>query len=178
MLRLAPSKVEANTPYVLPGTFTPEKKRKARVAMLTGCAQPVLDADINLATIELLNRLGTEVVLPENEACCGSLVHHMGRENQALDAARHMVGVWTKEIENGGLDAIIITTSGCGTTIKDYGHMLRNDPAWAEKAAAVSALTKDVTEYLATQKCPNPATSRNLQSPIMPPVPCSTGKRF
>ncbi len=161
MIRLAPSRVDKKTAHVLPGSFAPATKRKARVAMLTGCAQPVLDAEINKATIELLNRIGTEVVLPENEACCGSLVHHMGREDQALDAARHMVGVWTKEIENGGLDAIIITTSGCGTTIKDYGHMLKDDSEWAAKAAKVSEITKDITEYLATQKLPKPTNKQD-----------------
>lgn len=164
MLRLAPSKVDAPTKFVKPGNFAAatEKPKQGRVAMLTGCAQPVLDAEINKATIELFNRIGVDVVLPEGEACCGSLVHHMGREEQALDAARHNVGVWSKEIENGGLDAIIITTSGCGTTIKDYGHMLRNDPEWAERAAKVSSLTKDVTEYLATLDMPEPQTSQDL----------------
>ncbi|MEE9375765.1 MAG: glycolate oxidase subunit GlcF [Rhizobiaceae bacterium] len=162
MLRLAPSRIDKNTPYVLPGTFKTATKRKARVAVLTGCAQPVLDTEINKATIELLNRVGTEVVLPEGEACCGSLVHHMGREEQALNAARHMVGVWAREIENGGLDAIIITTSGCGTTIKDYGHMLRNDAEWAEKAARISSLAKDITEYLADLKLPKPTNKSEL----------------
>ncbi|MFD0916160.1 glycolate oxidase subunit GlcF [Pseudahrensia aquimaris] len=156
MLRLAPSKVSGPAPETSPGTFAPAKEKRGRVAILTGCAQPVLDANINKTTIELLNRLGVEVVLPEGEACCGSLVHHMGKEDQALDAAHHLVDVWTREIENGGLDAIVITTSGCGTTIKDYGHMLRLDPDYADKAARVSALTKDVTEYLATLDLPEP----------------------
>jgi glycolate oxidase iron-sulfur subunit len=124
------------------------------VAILSGCAQPVLDPAINAATIRLLTRLGVEVVVPEGEVCCGSLVHHMGREEQALASARANVDVWTREIENGGLDAIVITASGCGTTIKDYGHMLRLDPAYAEKAARVSALAKDVTEYLAALDLP------------------------
>ncbi len=115
---------------------------------MTGCAQPVLDPEINGATIELLNRLGIEVVLPKGEACCGSLVHHMGKEDQALAAARHMVDVWTTEIEGQGLDAIVITTSGCGTTIKDYGHMLRHDANYADKAANVSHLAVDISEYL------------------------------
>jgi len=158
MLRLAPNRVDGNQQHTTAGTFPPKQgNRKGRVALLTGCAQPVLDAEINRATIDLFNRLGIEVVLPQGEACCGSLVHHMGREAQALDAARHMVGIWSQEIENGGLDAIVITTSGCGTTIKDYGHMLRNDPQWAARAAGVSALAKDVAEYLSTLDLPDPA---------------------
>ncbi len=162
MLRLAPAKIEAPQVHTSPGVFAPSSEKIARVALLTGCAQPVLDAEINRTTIELLGRLGIETVLPQGEACCGSLVHHMGREEQALDAARHMVDVWSQEIERGGLDAIVITTSGCGTTIKDYGYMLRNDPQWAERAAKVSALALDVTEYLATLDLPQPQNPQNL----------------
>ncbi|MEH3126405.1 glycolate oxidase subunit GlcF [Agrobacterium cavarae] len=133
--------------------------RRGRVAILTGCAQPVLDPAINEATVRLLTRLGIEVVAPKGEGCCGALVHHMGREEQALAFARRNVDVWMREVEDGGLDAIIITASGCGTTIKDYGHMLRLDPAYAKKAERVSALAKDITEYLATLELP--ALERN-----------------
>jgi glycolate oxidase iron-sulfur subunit len=158
MLRLAPAAVSAASPMAKPGihlatTGVPKK----RVAILTGCAQPVLDPGINEATISLLNRLGVEVVVPEGEGCCGALVHHMGREEQALASARQNVDAWTYQIENGGLDAIIITASGCGTTIKDYGFMLRLDPAYADKAAKVSALAKDITEFLFTLDLPEPA---------------------
>ncbi|MEL6751264.1 MAG: glycolate oxidase subunit GlcF [Pseudomonadota bacterium] len=157
MLKLAPAKADPKTRHTTAGeTFTPSEAPTGRVAILSGCAQPALDAGINEATIELLNRLGIEVVLPEGEACCGSLVHHMGREEQALGLARHMVDVWHREIEHG-LDAILVTTSGCGTTIKDYGHMLKHDPAYAEKAAEVAAKARDVTEYLATLDMPEPA---------------------
>ena len=162
MLRLAPGRTHKTGKHTSAGTFSPSEGKKGRVAILTGCAQPVLDAQINKATIELLNRLGVEVVLPKDEACCGSLVHHMGREEQALAAARHMVGIWSREIDNGGLDAIVITTSGCGTTIKDYGHMLRHDAEWAERAKAVSALAKDVTEYLAELELPAPTLQSSL----------------
>jgi Fe-S oxidoreductase len=129
--------------------------KRGRVALLAGCAQSVLDAGINEAAIRLLTRLGVEVVTPAGEGCCGALVHHMGREEQALDFARRNIDVWCREMEkDGGLDAIIITASGCGTTIKDYGHMLRLDPAYAAKAEKVSSLAKDVTEYLATLDLP------------------------
>ena len=123
---------------------------RKRVALLTGCAQSVLKPSINDATMRLLDRHGVDVVLPAGEGCCGALVHHMGREDQALGFARHAIDVWTREIETGGLDAILITASGCGTTIKDYGFMLREDAAYAEKARRVSALAKDITEYLTT----------------------------
>ncbi|WFS04402.1 glycolate oxidase subunit GlcF [Rhizobium tumorigenes] len=148
MLDLAPRAIPPSSPFAKPGTHAPKAGKRGRVAILTGCAQPVLDPAINAATIRLLTRLGVEVVVPAGEVCCGSLVHHMGREHQALVQARANVDVWIGEIDRGGLDAIIITASGCGTTIKDYGHMLRLDPAYAEKAARVSALAKDITEYL------------------------------
>ncbi|SMD16725.1 glycolate oxidase subunit GlcF [Rhizobium sp. RU36D] len=154
MLDLAPAATPAPSKFSAPGKHEPQSARRGRVAILTGCAQPVLDPGINAATIRLLTRLGVEVSVPQGEGCCGALVHHMGREEQALASARRNVDVWTREIEAGGLDAIIITASGCGTTIKDYGHMLRLDPAYTEKAARVSTLAKDVTEYLATLDLP------------------------
>ncbi|RCW27386.1 glycolate oxidase iron-sulfur subunit [Ciceribacter lividus] len=154
MLELAPRVLPAKAASPAPGEPSAGVPKRGRVAILAGCAQPVLDPGINEATVRLLTRLGVEVASPQGEGCCGALVHHMGREEQALDFARRNVDAWTREIERGGLDAIIITASGCGTTIKDYGHMLRLDPAYAEKAARVSGLAKDVTEYLSTLELP------------------------
>ncbi len=160
MLELAPRRIEK--PGERSRTHAPEAGRRGRVAILTGCAQSVLEPATNAATIRLLNRLGIEVVVPAGEVCCGSLVHHMGREDESLEAARRNVDVWMREIEGGGLDAIVITASGCGTTIKDYGYMLREDPVYAERAATVSALARDVTEYLATLDLPEPAAPQSL----------------
>ncbi|OCW57093.1 glycolate oxidase subunit GlcF [Hoeflea olei] len=162
MLDLAPASVPAASPVSRPGNHAAAAPKRGRVAILSGCAQPVLKPGINEATIRLLNRIGVEVVVPEGEGCCGSLVHHMGREPDALDAARKNIDAWTREIDAGGLDAIIITASGCGTTIKDYGHMLREDPAYADKAARVSALAKDVIEYLASIDLPDPVNGSGL----------------
>ncbi|BBE72313.1 glycolate oxidase subunit GlcF [Oharaeibacter diazotrophicus] len=149
MLRLAPAKAAAPSVLVPGRTIAPAAvPARGRVALLTGCAQPGLRPEINEATVRLLGRLGVTVVLPPGEGCCGSLAHHMGREAVALTAVRRNVDAWTAVIEDGGLDAILVTASGCGTTIKDYGHMLRGDPAYAAKAARVSALARDVTEYL------------------------------
>ncbi|MCC2107202.1 MAG: glycolate oxidase subunit GlcF [Hyphomicrobiales bacterium] len=146
MLDLAPSA----TPAAPPAPVALSEERRGRVAILEGCAQPALKPSINAATKRLLARCGVEVVAAPGEGCCGALVHHMGREHQALDFARANVDAWTRLIEDGGLDAILITASGCGTTVKDYGYMLREDAAYAEKAARVSALARDVTEYLST----------------------------
>jgi len=154
MLDLAPRTLPKALESSRPGTHPATGPQRGRVAILSGCAQPVLKPEINEATIRLLTRLGIEVVAPAGEVCCGSLVHHMGREAQALEAARRNVDVWLDEVEKGGLDAIIVTASGCGTTIKDYGFMLRLDAAYAGKAARVSALAKDITEYLATLDLP------------------------
>jgi len=162
MLRLAPGSVPARSPNSSPGTHQAVGPSKRRVALLTGCAQAVLDPGINDATISLLTRLGIEVVVPKGEGCCGALVHHMGREEQALASARQNVDAWTRAMENGGLDAIVITASGCGTTIKDYGFMLRLDPDYADKAARVSGLAKDVTEFLATLELPAPTVKPGL----------------
>lgn len=155
MLDLAPKAAPAPPAFSTPGTYPPQTQKRGRVAILTGCAQPVLDPAINDATIRLLTRLGIETVAPAGEGCCGALVHHMGREKQAMASARRNIDVWMGEIEKGGLDAIIITASGCGTTIKDYGHMLRLDPAYAQKAHRISAMAKDITEYLAGLELPS-----------------------
>ncbi|OAP44903.1 2-hydroxy-acid oxidase [Sinorhizobium saheli] len=150
MLDLAPRALPTASGAAKPAVYAAKGGvPRGRVALLTGCAQPVLKPEINEATIRLLTGQGIEVVVSAGEGCCGALVHHMGREEEALKAARRNVDVWLKVAEEDGLDAIVITASGCGTTIKDYGHMLRLDPAYAEKAAKVSVLAKDITEYLA-----------------------------
>ncbi|MES2289235.1 MAG: glycolate oxidase subunit GlcF [Pseudomonadota bacterium] len=128
---------------------------KGRVALLRGCAEPVLRPEFQAATVRLLNRSGYDVVFANGEGCCGSLVHHMGREDEGRAAARRNVDAWTREIETGGLTAIIVTTSGCGTTIKDYGFMLRDDEAYADQAARVSALAQDISEFLAEADLPS-----------------------
>jgi glycolate oxidase iron-sulfur subunit len=156
MLELAPTSVPQSSPSARPSVHHATGRKRGRVALLNGCAQPVLEPGINEAAIRLLTRLGVEVVITEGEACCGALVHHMGREEESLAAARNNVDAWIREIEQNGLDAIVITASGCGTTIKDYGHMLRLDPAYADKSARVSALAKDVTEYLEELDLPEP----------------------
>jgi glycolate oxidase iron-sulfur subunit len=145
MLSLAPWR----GPYrpLEPGTFAAEgTKKKGRVALLAGCVNDVLAPQINAAAIRVLTRLGIEVVVARGSGCCGSLVHHLGREEQALAQARANIDAWTA-IDD--LDAILITTSGCGTTVKDYGFMLRTDPAYAGRAAKVASLARDIAEYLA-----------------------------
>jgi glycolate oxidase iron-sulfur subunit len=132
-----------------PGVFPAQGERRGRVAILSGCAQPVLRPEINESTIRLLNRLGIEVVVAEGAGCCGSLTHHMGLEESAHEFARTNIAAWHGEIADKGLDAIVVTTSGCGTTIKDYGYLFRTDPEWKDRAQAVSDRALDISEYLA-----------------------------
>jgi len=134
-----------------PQVHKAEGARRGRVALLAGCAQTVLAPSINEATIRLLTRMGIEVVIARGVGCCGALTHHMGRHDPAMASARANVAGWTREIEGDGLDAILVNTSGCGTTVKDYGFMFRSEPAeWAMRAERVSALAMDISEYLAT----------------------------
>ena len=128
-----------------PQVFPAEGTRRGRVALLSGCVQPVLRPEINAATIRLLNRLGVEVVVPKGAGCCGALGHHMGFTDQSHRLARANIETWQKEV----VDAVLITASGCGTTVKDYGYMFRDDPDLKTAAAEVSAKARDITEYLA-----------------------------
>ncbi len=163
MLKLAPARPATRSASEGRRRFPAEGPRRARVALLDGCAQPVLRPAIDDAAIRLLTRLGVEIVRPKGGGCCGSLTHHMGKEEPALANARANVDAWMREIEGEGLDAILVTTSGCGTTIKDYGHMLRTDPAYAERAARVSALAKDVSEFLAERELPVPVIPAGIR---------------
>ena len=147
MLLLAPKALPAPGPAG-GSVFPAEGTRRGRVALLQGCAQQVLAPRINQAAIRLLTRHGVEVVLVRDEQCCGALTHHLGRDDDALSRARANIGVWLGEADRGGLDAILVTTSGCGTVIKDYGFMLREDREFAAPAAMVSALAKDISEYV------------------------------
>ncbi|MBL9034024.1 MAG: glycolate oxidase subunit GlcF [Rhodospirillaceae bacterium] len=153
----------APRPTDRPGLFPAQGQRRGRVAILAGCAQPVLRPEINEAAMRLLNRLGIEVVVAEGAGCCGSLTHHMGLEDAALASAKANIAAWHREIEAGGLDAILVTTSGCGTTIKDYGYLFRSDPVWRERAQAVSERALDITEYLAKLGLPPMAAPQNLR---------------
>ncbi|MDB5438720.1 MAG: glycolate oxidase iron-sulfur subunit [Caulobacteraceae bacterium] len=144
MLALAPSSL----PPAADTQDSPGVGSRGRIVMLQGCAEPVLKPQIREAAVRLLNRAGYDVVFSPGEGCCGALVHHLGREEESLAAARRNVDAWTREIETGGVEAIVVTASGCGTTLKDYGWMLRNDPAYADKAATVSALAADISEVL------------------------------
>lgn len=148
MLALAPRSLPGPSPVDRPQVFPAEGKRRARVALQRNCAQQVIAPQINEATIRLLTRHGVEVVVSRGAGCCGALNHHMGDEAPARRFAKANIDAWTRELEGEGLDAVVINASGCGTTVKDYGFMFREDPAYAEKAARIAALAKDVSEVM------------------------------
>lgn len=147
MVAMAPKQVPPVSRNDDPQSFPARGERRWRVALMTGCAQKALNTDINDATIRLLRRLGCEVVVPRGMGCCGALTHHMGREDEAHGFAEANIRAFLAEKAAGGLDFIVINTSGCGTTVKDYGHMFRTT-ALAAEAAEVSALAKDISEVL------------------------------
>ncbi|MFT6459227.1 heterodisulfide reductase-related iron-sulfur binding cluster, partial [Pseudophaeobacter arcticus] len=147
MLEMAPQQIPPVSRNDDPQSFAAVAPQKKRVALMTGCAQKALNTDINDATIRLLTRLGCEVVVAEGAGCCGALTHHMGRETESHATAARNIRAWSAEIDGKGLDAIVINTSGCGTTVKDYGHMFRNAPLAAD-AARISERCLDISELL------------------------------
>jgi glycolate oxidase iron-sulfur subunit len=148
MIGMAPTLLPRRAAHSSGKIIPAQGKRRGRVALLQGCAQQVLRPQINDAAIRLMTSQGIEVVLAKEEGCCGALVQHMGRDEEARDFARLNVAAWEKAIAAGALDAIVVTASGCGTTVKDYGHMLAQDKHFAERAKRISALAKDITEVL------------------------------
>ena len=160
MLDMAPKTIPPVSRNDDPQSFAADGPRIKRVALMTGCAQKALNTDINDATIRLLTRLGCEVVVAEGAGCCGSLTHHMGITDDSHAAAAANIKAWAREMDGAGLDAIVINTSGCGTTVKDYGHMFRNDPL-AQDAARVSAIAMDVSELLMQLEMPQ-SSDKNM----------------
>ena len=150
MLELAPKEPVPKPTFSGPGTAKPTTERRARVILLAGCAQQVLRPEINDATIRLLARNGVDVEVAPNAGCCGALMHHMGKEEGAIEQAKRNVDAWSKLMESGPVDAIIINASGCGTTVKDYGHLLQYEKRYAERAKRISSLTRDISEFVST----------------------------
>ena len=147
MVDFAPKKIPVPSLNDKPQVFPAEGVRVKRVALMTGCAQKALDTDINDATIRLLRRHGCEVVVAEGAGCCGALTHHMGKAKQSHISAAKNIRAWIAELNGDGLDAIVINTSGCGTTVKDYGNMFAGDPL-ENDAKIVGSLAKDISEIM------------------------------
>jgi glycolate oxidase iron-sulfur subunit len=149
MVEAVPAVVPAPSPVDRPQTFAAVGVRKKRVALMPGCGQQVLAPEVNEATVRLLTRHGVEVVNVAGSGCCGSSVLHIGENERAVALAKANIDAWLKEADGAGLDAIVINASGCGTTVKDYGHMLADDPVWQPKAERIARLAKDISEVMA-----------------------------
>jgi glycolate dehydrogenase iron-sulfur subunit len=147
MLGLAPARLPRGTSRSQK-SFPAPWPRRGRVALLSGCVANALAPEINASAIRVLNRHGFDVVIATGEGCCGSLAHHMGDQTAAHAAARRNIAVWINEIDGEGVDAILTTASGCGTTMKDYGFMFRTVPDIASDAARVSGLVRDISEFI------------------------------
>ena len=163
MLALAPKETPPASAVDRPQVFPAQGARRLRVALLNGCAQQALDPGINEATVRLLTRFGVEVVVAEGAGCCGALAHHLGKTEASHEHAARNIEAWMREIEAGGLDRIVINTSGCGTTVKDYGFMFRDDPALSKAAAHIAAIARDVSEVLAELKIDWPRAAPRLR---------------
>lgn len=162
MVEFAPNKLPPKSPNDRPQTFAAQGQRKKRVALMTGCAQKALNTDINDATIRILTRHGCEVIVAKGAGCCGALTHHMGKTSESHATAAKNINAWVAEMDGEGLDAIVINTSGCGTTVKDYGHMFK-ETHLAENAARVSAISKDISEVMIDIKLENANKAKNLK---------------
>jgi glycolate oxidase iron-sulfur subunit len=159
MLEAVPSQVPSPSAVDRPQTFAAEGQRRGRVALMNGCGQQVLAPEVNEATVRLLARHGIEVVIADGSGCCGSSVLHVGERDKARNLARENIAAWIDELA-GPLDAIVANASGCGTTLKDYGHLLDEDRQWQAGAARVAGLAKDVSEVL------GPADIRPVGRPV------------
>jgi glycolate oxidase iron-sulfur subunit len=149
LLDLAPVSVPPPSALAVPQVHAARGERRARVALLAGCAQQVLAPEINAATVRVLTRIGAEVVVADGAGCCGALTHHMGQHAAAMTSARANIAAWSREIDGKGLDAVVINASGCGTSVKDYGFMFRSEPEpWRGKAHKISELACDISEFL------------------------------
>ena len=148
MLDAVPDVVAPPSSIDKPQTFAAVGPRTKRVALMPGCGQQVLAPEVNEATVRLLTRHGVEVVNVAGSGCCGSSVLHVGQNVRALELAKANIDAWLREADGAGLDAIVINASGCGTTVKDYGHMFADDPVWRPKAERIAKLAKDISEVM------------------------------
>ncbi len=128
-------------------TVWPEARHSRRMVVLDGCVQPSLAPDINSAAARVLDRLGISLMKAEAAGCCGAVTFHLNRQEEALDYVRRNIDAWWPHIE-AGAEAVVMTASGCGTMVKEYGHVLASDPAYAEKAKRISDLTRDISEII------------------------------
>jgi glycolate oxidase iron-sulfur subunit len=149
LVRSAPPPSPPDNVSGQPSIFPAAGERRLRVALLRGCVQPVLRPAIDTAVVRLLNRHGAEVVTVRGSGCCGAIPYHLGRPASVRRWAQANIRAWEREIDDGGLDAIVVAASGCGTMIKAYGALFVDQPAWAARAARIADLCRNVSEVIA-----------------------------
>ena len=148
---LLPEEVAAHVMKARPAGATPAARHSRRMVMLAGCVQPSLAPSINAAAARLLDRVGISLVDAPRAGCCGAVTHHLNYQAEALGYVKRNIDAWWPHVE-AGAEAIVITASGCGTMVKDYGHLLRHDPDYAAKAVRISELARDVSEVVAAER--------------------------
>ena len=146
-----PGFLKARIPAAETAGDWPAPRNARRMLVLQGCVQPGLKPNINAATARVLDRLGISLVAAEEVGCCGALAHHLNDTEDGLNAARRNIDAWLPHLD-AGVEAIVMTASGCGVMVKDYGWLLRRDPRYAEKAARISAATRDISEILVAER--------------------------
>lgn len=178
MIELAPSVLPPTARFEGAGTAVTDETRRARVILLTGCAQKVLRPSINDSTIRLLARRGVDVVVASGAGCCGALSYHLGKEASAVAYAKRNVDAWSKEMAKAPIDAVIVNASGCGTTVKDYGHLLKRDSHYAARAARLSELSMDICEFLAQYELGPPKRYSSLRVAYHPACSLQHGQNI
>ena len=148
--QLLPGLLKKKIPPSQPAQTWPAPRHARKMLVLDGCVQPTLAPNINGATARVLDRLGISLIKSDQAGCCGAVAFHLNRQADGLDYMRRNIDAWWPFVESR-VEAIIMTASGCGTTVKEYGHLLENDPIYAKKAARISALTKDISEVITAE---------------------------
>ncbi len=149
---LLPEVLSHKVPASNPGRgIWPAARHARKMLVLAGCVQPVLAPDINAAAARVFDRLGVSLLEAAGGGCCGALRYHLNFQNDGLDDMRALIDVWWPQVERGEVEAIVMTASGCGSTVKEYGHLLAHDAAYRDKAARISAITRDLAEVVAAE---------------------------
>lgn len=144
---LLPAALKNKVPQARPAGVWPSRSHARKMLLLDGCVQPAMSPNINAATARVLDALEVQLIIAPKAGCCGAIRHHLNDQDGALDDMRRNIDAWWPSVE-AGAEAIVMTASGCGVTVKEYGHLLAHDPVYAARAARISELTKDLSEIL------------------------------
>ena len=175
---LTPKVIKKKIPARTSKGLLPTKSHQRSMLILDGCVQPAMSPDINAATARVLNKFGISLITPAKAGCCGAVSLHLSAEEAAHDFMRKNIDAWWPEIEKGA-EAIIMTASGCGSTVKEYGHLLKHDEQYSEKARRVSELCKDISEIILDEDLSlfEDINSQNTKVSFHPPCTLQHGQK-